>query len=138
MKVRFPLIASSLQGVGFVDVGQIWADRSDFDLGDLEVTPGVGIRYLSPIGPIRLDLGLRSSAEQVLPVATRGLRAYLEGTDDPASRLTVPWAGGDSRTLDWIGTDEVAFLPSGATFGGSGSLFSFSRLQLHISIGQAF
>ena len=137
-EVRFPLIASSLQGVGFVDVGQIWADRSDFDLGDLEVTPGVGIRYLSPIGPIRLDLGLRSSAEQVLPVATRGLRAYLEGTDDPASRLTVPWAGGDSRTLDWIGTDEVAFLPSGATFGGSGSLFSFSRLQLHISIGQAF
>ena len=136
LELRFPLLVSSLQGVGFVDVGQVWADRSEVRLDGLEISPGVGIRYLSPIGPIRVDVGYRSRGAELLPVATQGLRPYVEGRDDPQARLAVPWAGGGTEVLDWIATDEVAFLSQGATYGGSNRFLS--RLQLHFSIGQAF
>jgi outer membrane protein insertion porin family/translocation and assembly module TamA len=135
-EVRFPLLASSLQGVGFVDIGQVWLDRSEFGLGSLEVTPGFGVRYLSPIGPIRLDFALRPGGEELLPVATQGLRPWEEGVDPEGSRISVPWAGGATQILDWVETDEVAFLSDPVLYGG-GSGF-FRRFQLHISIGQAF
>ncbi|NNK62057.1 MAG: BamA/TamA family outer membrane protein, partial [Gemmatimonadetes bacterium] len=135
-EVRFPLLAGSLQGVGFVDIGQVWLDRSDFGLGSLEVTPGFGVRYLSPIGPIRVDFAVRPTGSELLPVATRGLRPFQDGTDDPDARLSVPWADGGVQVLDWVGTDEIAFLSTPASFGGAGG--GFRRLQLHISIGQAF
>jgi outer membrane protein insertion porin family/translocation and assembly module TamA len=135
-EVRFPLLTGSLQGVGFVDLGQVWFDREEVGFGSIEVTPGFGVRYLSPIGPVRLDLGLRPGGEQLLPVATNGLRPYREGVDDEGARLRVPWADGTTEVLDWIGTDEVRFLSSPATF--SLSERWYQRLQLHISIGQAF
>lgn len=43
--------------VGFVDAGNVWYDSFDFNLGDLRVDVGPGIRYRTPIGPVRLDLG---------------------------------------------------------------------------------
>lgn len=131
-EVRFPFLTPSLQGVGFVDVGQVWSDRSAVDLGELEAAPGVGLRYLSPIGPVRVDVAYRFRGAEVLPVATRGLRPCDEGE----ACLVVPWAGGETRELPWIATDDVAFLSRGAEVGGGGSFWS--RLQLHISIGQAF
>lgn len=133
-EIRFPVV-SSLQGVGFVDVGQVWSDRSAVRLDALEVAPGVGVRYLSPIGPVRVDVAYRFRGAEVLPVATQGLRAWDPG-EDADLRVEVPWAGGQTQRLDWVSTDEVAFLGSGASVGGGDGFWS--RLQLHISIGQAF
>lgn len=133
-ELRFPVV-SALQGVAFVDVGQVWAGRPEVRLDDLEFTPGFGVRYLSPIGPVRVDVAYRFRGAELLPVATEGLRPWEEGEPE-ALRLTVPWANGETRTLDWVATDEVNFLTSGARVGGGRDFWS--RLQLHISIGQAF
>lgn len=134
-EVRFA-IASTVQGVGFVDVGQVWADRSQVRFDELEVTPGLGMRYLTPIGPIRVDVAYRWRGDEVLPVSTTGLRRFIPGTDDEGDRIVVDWAGEGTQTLDWLRTDDVSFLARGATIGPSGSFWS--HLQLHISIGQAF
>jgi outer membrane protein insertion porin family/translocation and assembly module TamA len=46
-----------LGGVIFLDAGNVWTDPWSFDLGDLRYDVGPGLRYNTPIGPIRADLG---------------------------------------------------------------------------------
>jgi outer membrane protein assembly complex protein YaeT len=43
--------------VGFVDAGNVWYDSFDFNLDDLRVAVGPGLRYVTPIGPVRVDFG---------------------------------------------------------------------------------
>ncbi len=53
---RFPL-AGPLGGVAFVDGGNLWREIEDFDVDQVRWGAGVGLRYLSPIGPLRLEIG---------------------------------------------------------------------------------
>lgn len=55
-ELRMP-VWSSLALVGFVDAGNVWRGPGDADLGDLRVSVGPGVRYATPIGPLRLDVG---------------------------------------------------------------------------------
>lgn len=55
-EIRMP-VWSSLALVGFVDAGNVWRESGDADLGDLRVSVGPGLRYATPIGPLRLDVG---------------------------------------------------------------------------------
>lgn len=41
----------------FVDGGQVSLQSFDFPFGDLQYGTGFGLRYRSPVGPIRVDLG---------------------------------------------------------------------------------
>ncbi|WP_456465453.1 outer membrane protein assembly factor BamA [Desulfurobacterium sp.] len=50
-------ISNNLRFIGFVDVGAGWWNKIDF--GTLRKSAGVGIRVLTPIGPIRLDIGYK-------------------------------------------------------------------------------
>jgi outer membrane protein insertion porin family len=43
----------------FTDVGNVYSLVSDFDLGDLRYTAGVGLRYRSALGPLRVDWGYK-------------------------------------------------------------------------------
>ncbi len=45
--------------VGFVDAGNVFLRASDIDAADLRTTAGVGIRYRSPLGPLRFDIGFK-------------------------------------------------------------------------------
>ena len=51
-------ITESFQGVAFVDYGYIGENSFYDDTGGDQVGAGIGVRYLSPIGPIRLDLAV--------------------------------------------------------------------------------
>ncbi|OQB44991.1 MAG: Outer membrane protein assembly factor BamA precursor [Firmicutes bacterium ADurb.Bin153] len=52
----FPLIKNAgMKGVVFFDTGNAW--DYDYDLGDMRKTCGAGIRWYSPIGPLRLEWG---------------------------------------------------------------------------------
>jgi len=52
----FPLIKNAgMKGVIFYDTGNAW--ESGYHLNDLRQTAGVGIRWYSPIGPLRLEWG---------------------------------------------------------------------------------
>jgi outer membrane protein assembly complex protein YaeT len=55
-EARFP-VWGKLGGVVFFDFGNVWPDEWQFELGDLRYAAGPGLRYLTPIGPARIDLG---------------------------------------------------------------------------------
>jgi outer membrane translocation and assembly module TamA len=46
-----------LGGVLFLDGGNVWSNPWEFKMNDLRYNIGPGIRYNTPIGPIRADLG---------------------------------------------------------------------------------
>jgi outer membrane protein assembly factor BamA len=53
---RFPLVAG-VGGIVFVDGGNVWANWRDANLDEVRWGAGIGVRYISPIGPLRLEVG---------------------------------------------------------------------------------
>jgi outer membrane protein assembly complex protein YaeT len=53
-------------GVLFVDGGNVWADPWKVQPGDLRWAAGPGLRYDTPIGPFRVDLGIQLNPIQGL------------------------------------------------------------------------
>ncbi|HEY0787887.1 MAG TPA: outer membrane protein assembly factor BamA, partial [Thermoanaerobaculia bacterium] len=53
---RFPIFGS-LQGAAFTDIGNVWREIDAIDFSEMRYGAGVGLRYLTPVGPIRLDIG---------------------------------------------------------------------------------
>lgn len=89
--------------------------------------PGFGFRYLSPVGPIRVDLGINPSVADSLRVITesdngarRGL-VQLQGTESPTGEVLTP------------GQRQFAAYKRGGAVGNA-----LGRLVLHLSIGEAF
>jgi outer membrane protein insertion porin family len=48
--------------VTFVDGGEVWQTFDEVD-GDLKYTTGAGLRYNTPVGPVRLDYGYKLNRE---------------------------------------------------------------------------
>jgi outer membrane protein assembly factor BamA len=109
----------SVVGAAFVDgaivgesVGELFSD------GIWAVTPGVGVRFVTPVGPIRLDLGIRPSVTERLPVVTEyededGLRRLVQLEQQRRYNPVEAAGGGFFREV-------------------------LARLSLHLSIGEAF
>jgi outer membrane protein insertion porin family len=53
--------------VGFLDVGNVYPRVGDIDLTDLRPAAGFGVRYRSPVGPIRIDLGFNLDRRELVP-----------------------------------------------------------------------
>ncbi len=118
VEYRFPLI-SSLNGAVFLDGALIGEGVGGmFDRGSWALTPGFGVRLPSPVGAIRLDIGIRPSVTERLPVVTE----YAE--EDGARRLVE---------LD----QRRRYNPVEAAGGGFFREI-FSRIALHLSIGEAY
>ncbi len=56
-ELRFP-IYKSFTGVVFTDAGDVWQSLGQFNPANVEHTVGMGLRYQTPIGPIRFDYGI--------------------------------------------------------------------------------
>jgi outer membrane protein insertion porin family/translocation and assembly module TamA len=80
------------------------------------ITPGVGFRYRSPVGPIRVDLGYNPPMSEDLDVVT--------SATDSTGRVQL------------VRLREKRQFVSGGTARGFWALFN--RLVLHLSIGQAY
>ncbi len=57
-EIRFPLI-SIFQGVGFVDLGNVYRRISDFNPGDIRISAGPGLRIKTRYVLLRFDYGLK-------------------------------------------------------------------------------
>jgi outer membrane translocation and assembly module TamA len=57
-EIRVP-IWRNLGGVLFLDGGNVWSEPWDVNLNDLRYDVGPGLRYDTPIGPFRADLGIQ-------------------------------------------------------------------------------
>jgi outer membrane protein assembly complex protein YaeT len=53
---RFPIIGD-LQGAVFFDVGGVWFERTQVDLGEIRNGLGFGFRYITPAGALCADVG---------------------------------------------------------------------------------
>jgi len=71
LRLRDPFFPELLEYVPFVDAGQVWAPRSvgssSLNVKRLSVTPGLGIAYFSPIGPIQFNMGYNPQASPAGP-----------------------------------------------------------------------
>jgi outer membrane protein insertion porin family len=67
VELRFPLFGPNISGVFFEDMGNVYSRFSDIsfayrqaannqDFNYAVQAPGFGIRYKTPIGPVRVDL----------------------------------------------------------------------------------
>ena len=52
-------ISGKMSGVAFIDGGNAWMEPWDVQLRDLRWAVGPGLRYDTPIGPVRVDLGIQ-------------------------------------------------------------------------------
>jgi outer membrane protein insertion porin family/translocation and assembly module TamA len=57
-ELRVPLFGK-LGGVLFLDAGNVWLAPWDFNVTDLRYDVGPGVRYDTPIGPLRVDVGFQ-------------------------------------------------------------------------------
>jgi outer membrane translocation and assembly module TamA len=57
VEVRFPIFGN-FGGVVFLDFGNVFLDPFTYPLDELRYAVGPGIRYNTPIGPVRVDLGI--------------------------------------------------------------------------------
>jgi outer membrane protein assembly complex protein YaeT len=59
LELTFPLLSSlkHLRAAVFYDVGNVFEKSDDLSLKSLENAVGFGIRYRTPLGPVRLELG---------------------------------------------------------------------------------
>jgi len=70
-ELRFatPLFPQRMRVGVFVDAGQVWERGQEVvTLKSVRVTPGVGLRFTTPLGPVRLDAAYRNYAPEPGPL----------------------------------------------------------------------
>jgi outer membrane protein assembly complex protein YaeT len=98
VELRFPLIGQNIQGVLFHDLGNVYSalsgisfrfsQRNDQDFDYAAQAVGFGIRYRTPVGPIRLDLAYAINPPSF--VGFQGTPAQLLQCGTPAACPSVP------------------------------------------------
>jgi Omp85 superfamily domain len=128
VEYRFPLpFFDNFGGAVFIDgaaVGERVLDPLGGGLSSLAnlvsgkgaITPGFGVRYYSPVGPIRVDLGINTSKEEDLAVVTELIRN--------GRREIVPLER--TRRYSATGSEKSAWRNA------------LNRMVLHLSIGQPY
>ena len=71
------VVGRPVAGVAFIDAGNVFAKASDIDLARLQATPGFGVRFDSPLGPIRFDMGFKLSRRVIGGTRERGFEFHL-------------------------------------------------------------
>ena len=108
---RFP-VWRELIGAVFVDAGMVsQTTNPTLPKRKAAVTPGFGVRYRSPVGPIRADIGFNPGTTESLPVVTESI---VNG----------------QRTLVTLKQRRSYSPAKGGSF--------LHRVVIHLSIGEAF
>ena len=62
-ELRVP-VTGALQVVGFLDAGNVFDRVGNLRLSAIRGSAGFGVRYRSPLGPIRVDLGFKLDRQE--------------------------------------------------------------------------
>ncbi len=69
MRFATPVFPQRMRVGLFVDVGQVWERGKEFiTTRSLRVTPGAGLRFTTPLGPVRLDAAYKGYASEPGPL----------------------------------------------------------------------
>jgi outer membrane protein insertion porin family len=113
IELRFP-VWRQLSGAAFIDAGVVTQNIDGSLPGSrAAVTPGFGVRYRSPVGPIRVDIGINPGRAEQLPVISEEI---VDG----------------ERRLIRLNTRREYAVARGGVMG------VLDRMVLHLSIGEAF
>jgi outer membrane protein assembly complex protein YaeT len=74
-ELRIP-VGRGLGVVTFVDTGNVFARTSDVTLSQLRTAVGFGLRYRSPVGPLRFDVGFNVDPRDIAPGVREPGRAF--------------------------------------------------------------
>ena len=128
IELRIPVMRSVTAAL-FVDAAVLGNGTvTTITQGTGAITPGFGFRYQSPVGPVRIDLGIRPSLQRALPVITEvrdsaGVLKLVDLTDGngckSAASVGCRIYPGPLRQQSFINRLT-------------------NRLTLHLSIGEAF
>ena len=115
-ELRFatPLFPDRMRVALFVDAGQVWELSGQTSVHGIRVTPGAGLRFTTPLGPVRIDAAYNDYA------AEAGDVYFLNTTNNSLRKLT------DNTT----GADITYAPPRPATF--------WRRVVVQFAVGQAF
>lgn len=122
IEIRVPF-ARKMAWAAFIDGGlvggtriQSFTDVAQVVHGAGAITPGVGFRYKSPVGPVRVDLGYNPRQSENLSVVTTAIGPNGQTTLVTLTNTRTYTSGGNS----------------------TGFLAIFNRVVLHLSIGEAY
>jgi outer membrane protein assembly factor BamA len=145
LRLRSVFLPELIQYSIFVDAGEVWnrnGSTASQSTIQVKVTPGVGVRVFTPIGPVRVDIGYNpyqapsgpaffSAQQRVGGEVERALYCTSPGNRLAVTPgLTLP-GGTSALPVQAAGACPATFQPPRrATF--------LSRLTFNFSIGQAF
>jgi len=108
LRVPSPVLHEFLRFGFFVDGGQVWAPTRTVSRASLRVTPGMGLRFITPVGPIRVDAAYNPYGVEQGPL-------YLVD-DENNLRLFRAFPGPGDRVAQGF----------------------WERIQIHFAVGNAF
>ncbi|RKZ34378.1 outer membrane protein assembly factor BamA [bacterium] len=56
-EIRYPIIWK-LWGHTFIDLGQVWSEWKDVNPNDIRASTGMGLAFITPLGPLRVDYAM--------------------------------------------------------------------------------
>lgn len=64
LELLFPIVEKmGIRGLVFFDAGNAFADDEDFDVSEFRTAAGLGVRWNSPMGPLRIEWGYNLDPE---------------------------------------------------------------------------
>jgi hypothetical protein len=133
LRMRSPAYPELVQYALFLDAGQVWnrgRAGTGVNFSDIRVTPGIGLRVFTPIGPIRMDVGYNPYRK------TAGPAYFTEASGNlicvsPGNTLAVRKATATQPATQEEGDCPATYVPKfGENF--------WNRLTFSFSIGQPF
>jgi outer membrane protein insertion porin family/translocation and assembly module TamA len=134
LRMRAPAYPELAQYALFIDAGQVWnrgRAGTGVNFADIRVTPGIGLRVFTPVGPLRVDVGYNPYRRPAGPAYITDISGNLICVSpDNTLRVRKAENGQPARQID-EGDCPATYVPR------FGTRF-WNRLTFQFSIGQPF
>jgi outer membrane protein assembly factor BamA len=121
-----------LRWVIFLDAGRVWNASNNYAVTGLRATPGVGVRLVTPLGPVRVDVGYNPHGWEAGPAF------YVQSATGGVAGRAICVSPGSSEPLDAAAADALGPVPCPTSFQPPRRSGLLPRLVFHFSIGEAF